>query len=52
MKQKRVITKTRSTAFSEVYGECEGRRVKWTYSVNMWLFVDTGDYVFGEYEYK
>ena len=40
-----MIKNIRYNLWGERVGECQGRKVKWTYSVEMWFFTDTGDYI-------
>lgn len=42
---KNQIINKHSDIYGQLWGECNGRRVKWTYSVNMWFYYDTGEYI-------
>lgn len=42
--------KLTGTEWGMPIGVCEGRKVKWTFSVSMWFFTDGSDYLCGRYE--
>jgi len=41
-----IIVNIHHNTFGEIIGECQGRKVKWTWSVSMWYFNDTGEYIY------
>lgn len=42
---RKVLTNYRDTVFG-LFGEIDGRKVQFTYSTNLWFYVDTGEYIF------
>jgi len=45
------IINIRTNSFGEIVGRCKERKVKWSWSVNLWYFVDTRNYIFDAIEY-
>jgi len=37
-------------SWGQIKGTHKGRKVQWTYSVNMWFYQDTGQYIYPPYE--
>jgi len=42
-----MVINKHTNRWGEIEGEYNGRRVLWTWSVRMWYYADTNEYIFG-----